>query len=460
MISIGIMLLFLLGCASTKGIVPQSTLLQTEQILAQINQKPYPVLAWWQHYQQATLNSLVKQAIEHNPSLKIAQARVRQSEAVVQLAGAAQGPAIDFNANVTHRHLSAYGQVPPPLAGTQSSLYDTGINFRYVFDIWGQTRAQIVAALSEKAAVQIEAEEARRVLSLAVSSHYFQYQALQTDIVLLDRLLQARQAIMTVLKAQYLAGILQKDQLDWLNTQLHNDQQALVEVKTQAQKTQHALARLLGKTSLFIKKVDLPTPQLADLQGLNINMIGQRADVRAARWRVESHAHNVKAAKAAFYPALSLSAFVGFNALHLADWFRHNAHQTFINPALNLPIFHSGELRATLKSKTAQYDEAVESYNQILLNAVQDAADKYADLQSAEQSLMHQTTIFHSACAAVKISTARYKAGILSKQNDLNNTIQYLQTERQFNAAKHHRLQSELAMIQALAVDTLPTETQ
>ena len=455
-----ITLLVVSGCVPMTGIGPQSTLLKTDQLLSnQADSKAPSTAAWWKHYHQPVLDKLIGQALANHPSLKMAQARVRQADARAQLTGARDGPTIDFNANVTNRHLTAYGQVSPPLAGTISSLYETGLNFNYLFDIWGRTRAQIAAAVNEKEALHIEAQEAARVLALSVSSRYFQYQTLLTDITLLKELIQARQAMEGILKAQYQAGIIRKDQLDWVNAQLQNDQQSLIEAKAQAEKTRHALGALLGASAAqlpAILPIPLPSPQLTDLAALNTDMLAQRADVRAARWRVESHFYSIQAAKAAFYPTISLSAFAGFNALHRVDWFRAGAHQTSITPALNLPLFHAGELRANLRGETAQYDEAVENYNQVLLNALQEAADKLTDLQSAEQKMVHETQAIMAVRSAETLSADRYKVGILSLFNYLETKIKLFQAERQFSAAKHQQLQSELAMIQAMGLSDVP----
>lgn len=456
-IIIGIVLISLLsGCASMTGIKPHAALLDSETLglNLQAEEGAPDTVSWWTRYQSPVLDSLIAIAVRDNASLKMAQARVRQADAMASLAGSRDGPDIDVGASVRHGRLSSYGEIPAPLGGSIISLYDSNLNFGYVFDVWGKTRAQVAAAVSERAALLIEAQEARRVLALAVSSRYFQLKALNEDIALLNKAIEARQGMTEVLQAQHKAGIVQKDQPDWMHVQLQSDLETLTNDKAQAEKIRNALAVLLGTTSAQLPPLDmsgpLPAPRLNDLERLNTNMLGLRADIRAAKWRVESYRQSVEAAKAEFYPTLSLSAFLGFNALHLADWFKRDAYQSGVIPAINLPVFHAGELRANLRGTTAQYDLAVENYNQTLLTAVQDAADKFTDLSSSELNLQRNMAAAQSARSAETIAANRLKAGILPRLNYLDVRSKRIQAERQLNAARNNRLQSELAMIQAM----------
>lgn len=445
----------LTACVSTTGIYPQSQLLTDKQLdLMPSVADSSTALSWHiQLYQCPDLDELISIAHKGNPTLKLAQARVRQAEAVLAQESALDGPMVEGVIEGKRQRLSAYGMYPAPLAGSVSHLYNTGLNFNYFFDVWGKTKAQVEAALNEKSALQIEAEEAKRILMLSIASQYFQYQALKEDIALLREIVKQYQVLLADYQSQYQAGILLQNEVDEMKIQLLAKQKILDEIEAQALKSKYALAALAGTVAAhlpLLKESMLPKPQLTKLDQLTLNMMGSRADVKAARWRVESYLHRMKAAKKMFYPSVSLSAFAGFNALSFNNWFKHDAYQTSVTPAISLPIFHRGALRANLRYKTAQFDAAIEHYNHTLLSAVQDVASKYTELVQVERNVLYEMSTLEAAKSAHTLLGHRYQAGILSKMHYLNSEIAFIQAKIQLNIAQNQRLQKELAMIEAL----------
>src|SRR6185312_11209988 len=124
-------------------------------------------------------------------------------------------------------------------------------------------------------------------------------------------------------------------------------------------------------------------------QTIPADLLGRRADIAAARWRVEASLRDVDSAKARFYPNINLAAFAGFNSLGFGKLFQSGSEQWNVGPALTLPIFEGGRLRANLRGKTADEDAAVESYNAAVINAVRDVAD---DVASSSPSLCSEAS--------------------------------------------------------------------
>jgi outer membrane protein TolC len=120
---------------------------------------------------------------------------------------------------------------------------------------------------------------------------------------------------------------------------------------------------------------------------LTLDMLSQRPDIVAQRARVEAMNASVKAAKAEFYPNVSLSAFIGQSALETGDLFKAGSKVVGITPAIHLPIFTAGALQANLASTRARYDIAVENYNQTVLFALRDAADSLSTWQNRQPAV-------------------------------------------------------------------------
>jgi NodT family efflux transporter outer membrane factor (OMF) lipoprotein len=142
------------------------------------------------------------------------------------------------------------------------------------------------------------------------------------------------------------------------------------------------------------------------------DLLGRRADIVAARWRVEAATHDIASAKAQFYPNVNLTAFVGLSSIGLSRLLDADSKEWGVGPAIHLPIFDAGRLRANLRGKTADLDLAVESYNGALLDAVRDAADQLASSQSVARQQAQQREAQASAEAAYDIAVQRYKAGL------------------------------------------------
>jgi outer membrane protein TolC len=150
----------------------------------------------------------------------------------------------------------------------------------------------------------------------------------------------------------------------------------------------NALAALAADPSLAqrLKTPALPVALRSAPAELPLNLLGQRADVVAARWRVEAAGREIDLARAQFYPNINLKAYVGLSSLGFSNLLKSSSEQWGLGPAINLPIFSGGRLRANLRVKTSDLDAAIESYNGVVLEAVHEAADQLASIDRCSAS--------------------------------------------------------------------------
>jgi NodT family efflux transporter outer membrane factor (OMF) lipoprotein len=150
-----------------------------------------------------------------------------------------------------------------------------------------------------------------------------------------------------------------------------------------------ALAALVGKgpdRGLSIQRPQPLNPMALQLPGvLPSELLGRRPDIVAARWRVEAADKQIKVAKTKFYPSFNLTALAGVVAPNVGDLLKSSSTFAYIGPALSLPIFEGGKLRANLANTDAQYDLAVANYNQAVLDALRDVADQVNAVRSLAQ---------------------------------------------------------------------------
>lgn len=170
----------------------------------------------------------------------------------------------------------------------------------------------------------------------------------------------------------------------------------------------------------------------------------------AARWRVEAATQNIDVAKAQFLPDISLTAFLGLASIAPENLLLGNARQLGIGPALRLPIFEGGKLRANLRGKYAGYDAAVASYNQTLTEALHDTADQITSLHSIDTQIDIQRTALAEAERAYSLARTRYGAGLGTQLTVLNAESTVLQQRRLAALLQARRLDAQMALIKAL----------
>lgn len=176
------------------------------------------------------------------------------------------------------------------------------------------------------------------------------------------------------------------------------------------------LAVLLGQgpdRGLSIERPgQLNAPELALPENLPAELLGRRPDIVAARWRVEAARRNINAAKTQFYPNINLTAVFGVMAANSSDLFKSSSRFGLVTPAISLPIFEGGRLRANLAGRDADYDLAVAQYNKTLIGAFNEVAESLSQLRSLETQRAAQQRSLTSAQQAWELSTQRYQNGV------------------------------------------------
>ena len=179
-------------------------------------------------------------------------------------------------------------------------------------------------------------------------------------------------------------------------------------------------------------------------------LIGRRPDLVAARWRVEAARRDIANAKAQFYPNINLVASAGFLALGAARFLDVGSRNLSLGPAFSLPIFDGGRLRANLAGKDADYDAAVEQYNQTLVDAVKDVADQIVSLQSVKAQLADSELARVKTEQAYDVAQIRYKAGLATYLTVLSAQTAVLAQQRADTELKGRVADLEIGLIRAL----------
>jgi len=442
------------ACASRPDIAPQATLRDAASLgLSAAQHAAMPEAQWWREFDDPQLNRLVEVALASSPSLKIAQARLARAQAAAALTDAAGGPQLAASVDATRQHFTANGMIPPPLAGAIYTTATAQLTGSWELDFFGKNRAALQAALGNARAAQAEADAARTLLASQVARSYFQLARLNDQLALAQLLLAQREQVQALVQERVNAGLDTQLELRQSETQLPQARLQIQTLQEQMTLVRHALGALIGQPDGALALV--PSALSAIKQSVfsaavPSDLLGRRADIVAARWRVEAATQELGSAKAQFYPNVNLVAFAGFSSIGLDRLLGAGSEQWGIGPALRLPLFDAGRLRANLRGKSAELDAAIESYNAAVIDAVRDASDQIASGQAIaqQQSQQHAALVLTESVQA--IARQRYQAGLATMLNVLAAETALLNERRQGVDLAARALDTEAALLRAL----------
>jgi NodT family efflux transporter outer membrane factor (OMF) lipoprotein len=452
--------LVLAGCASFSGIEPQADMRSPDSVGLATGQTGPAFRAaddWWRAFGDDQLDALMTQALQGNPSLKIAQARLARAQAMSEAARANTLPQVNGSLNVTRQHFTKNGLYPPPIAGSTVNTGDLGLQGSWELDFFGKNAAALRAAVGATRAAEADAQAARVLLTTNVARAYLQLARTDDQLAVAQRTLEQRQQSLQLVSDRVRAGLDTSLELRQSEGSLPETRQQIEALREQATIAEHALAALTGAGN---RDVVTKQPSLAQLKAMPVptqlpsDLLGQRADIVAARWRVEAASQNVRSAKAQFYPSINIVGLVGLSSFGLGKLIDMGSTQWSLGPAIHLPIFDAGRLRANLRGNTADLDAAVESYNASVLDAIRDTADQLASAQSIARQQAEQAAAQQSAEAAYQISLERYKAGLGTYLNVLSAETGVLAQRRLAVDLAARAFDTQVALMRALGGGT------
>ena len=383
----------LAGCASYSGIDSKARMVAPAAAgLESAAASPSLDSTWWRGFGEPRLDALIERTLAGNPSLRIAQSRLERAQRCGRRRRCRAPPQVNGVLEATRQRYSEHGLVPPPLAGSMSTSGTLQATASWELDFFGKNRAALEAAIGAERAAAADVEAARLLLAANVARPTCSWPGWKTSEKLRPAPWPSARRC-----CRWSASACRPGSIPTWNCA--RARRACPRCASRSKpwpsraSTRHALAALSSQAPGALDEL---SPRLESVAAAPLpaqvpaDLLGRRADIEAARWRVEAATKDVKAAKAEFYPNINLVAFAGFNSIGLDRIVESGSKDYGIGPAIHLPIFDAGRLRAGLRGKTADLDAAVESYNAAVLDAVHDVADQISSAQSIERQQREQ----------------------------------------------------------------------
>lgn len=456
-----LLIILLFGCATVRDKDLKAKLsspIHVEEAVADtyFEEGAWPSQDWWMVFDDPYLTWTIKGVLDANPTLHAAQMRAKAALNEAFQVRSSLFPHVNGDAELDWQHLSqdSLERVPPAMIPSVIYQLALAVNLTYEFDLWGKNRKRYAAALGQVRTDIAETAMVKLHLSVTAAQTYFRLQTGLERRVVLCELKCAHERLFELEQARFDSGLDDLRRVKRRAAQIKRVDIDIASNEEQILLAKHYLGTLMGTgpmealdeikpKSIFGERFPLP-------EHLSIDLLARRPDIVARVWQVEKMAYMVGVAKTLFYPDLNLRVMGGLESLSWKEWFNQKNFAGSFNPAIHLPIFVGGRLRANLDARVADFEQAVYEYNQALLSAAQDVSDRIAELTASSERLDDQGRIEADLATVYDLDYVRYRSGLDNQLSALDSEVELLQARLKTVDYSGDRLKSVANLIKSL----------
>ena len=406
---------------------------------------PYPAaqqgtaateLPWQQFFADERLRALIASALRNNRDLRVAILNIEQARAQYDIRRADQLPSVGLNVG---------GARTPNSGGGTSTAYTAGLAFTaWEVDLFGRVASLGEAALAQYLATEEGRKAAQVTLVAAVANAWLNLAADEELLELTRQALATREESLRLTRLRFENGA--SSEIDFRQAQSLMETARALHAQFQRQRAAdlNALGLLVGEAvgPDYRLGITTETVRLPDLPaGTPSEVLVQRPDVRQAEQQLVSANANIGAARAAFFPRISLTAGIGTASSDLSSLFKGGSWGWTVAPALLQPIFDAGRNRAGLASAEVGRDIAVAQYERAIQSAFREVADALAGRATLGDQVQAQAAVVEAEAVRTRLARLRYEGGVASY-------LDLLDAQRSLFAAQQALVQARLARLQ------------
>ena len=379
-------------------------------------------ISWQDYYKDDALRSLIEIGLANNNDVRSAALRIAEARALYGIEESALLPSLDADGAYTRQKTNAIGFTPN--GGSSSFISESyQVNFgitAYELDFFGRIRSLKDAALNEFFSTQAALQTARLTLISDIATAYTSLRTNQALLKLAEETLATRQDSFDLISRRTEAGVatdLELAQAESLLLQARVDMHEFID---SAQRDKNALRVLIGTPD---KDLDYDLPRwggyfpdiMADIKvGMPSDLLTSRPDIMAAEYRLYAANADIGAARAAFFPSLSLTSTAGYSSGELRNLFESSSQVWRFAPQISLPIFTAGRLKNNLSLSEVRKELAVVEYEDTVEQAFREVSDALSTAATVDARFIDQNALVQTAEKRLLLSEKRYEAGIES----------------------------------------------
>jgi multidrug efflux system outer membrane protein len=444
----------LAGCAVGPNYTPpadQTPQVWSGQLEGGLAAKPADLTRWWTLLNDPVLDSLVDRAVAGNKDLKLAGARLAEARAARGVAASELFPTVDAVGTADRVRNSAGGRGGPRAATGENDFYALGLDASWEIDLWGRIRRGVEAADAEIGS----AEEARRDVLVTllgeVAGNYVELRAFQARRLIAEANVRTQADSLELTRSRYAAGLTSELDVARAESNLRTTQSQVPSFLASEQRAAHRIAVLLGQApgSLHSELAPpKPVPVVSNGTGeiplgLPSELLRRRPDIRRAEREIAAATARVGVATADLFPRFSLTGSFGFENGEVAGMFDSPNRFWSFGPAMKWPVFEAGRIRSNIAVQEARTDQALASYEQTVLRALEEAENAISDYARERDRREALRKAVDATQRSVDLADALYRA-------QLTDFLSVLDAQRQL-----FQLQDQLAASDAIVTGSL-----
>lgn len=399
---------------------------------------------WWALFQSEQLDALIRDALDHNPTLAAAQATLRQArENLRAVVGSALFPGVDANASAARQKISgaAFGQ--PDTKFSPFTLYNASVQVSYALDIAGGARREREALRSQVDFQEFQLEGAYLTIAANVVTTAVREASLRGQIRAVEEIAASEEKQLELVERQLQLGAVSRTDVLAQRAQLAQTRATLPPLEKALVQNRHQLAVLAGimpGDSATLPAFELDALQLP--QDLPVSLpsllVRQRPDVRASESLLHAASAQIGVAEANMLPQIELNGSYGSEAVRTGALFKAGSAVWSVGAGLMQPIFHGGELLARKRAAEAVFDQAAAQYRATVLQAFQNVADVLRALDADARTLKAESEAAAAAEESYELTQKQFSLGAV-------NYLSLLNAERQYQLARVNLVQAQAA---------------
>jgi NodT family efflux transporter outer membrane factor (OMF) lipoprotein len=397
---------------------------------------PAAQLPWDRFFADARLRTLIETALANNRDLRIAVLNIAQARAQYDIRNADRLPTVGGTVS---------GSRAPAASGSTVSAYTAGIAFSaWEIDFFGRIASLGEAALAQYLATEEGRKAAQVTLVATVANTWLNLAADEELLEITRQALAGREESLRLTRLRFENGASSEIDFRLAQSLTETARATLAQLQRQRALDLHTLGLLVGQPvgPDYRVGVTTETVRLPDVPaGLPSEVLAQRPDVRQAEQQLVAANANIGAARAAFFPRISLTAGVGTASSELSGLFSGGSWGLLVAPSLLQPIFDAGRNRAGLASAQATRDVALAQYERAIQQAFREVADGLAGRATLDEQVRSQATVVEAESVRFRLARLRYDNGIASY-------LDLLDAQRSLFAAQQALVQARLARLQ------------
>ena len=412
-------------------------------------------LKWFDVFKDEKLQDLIRDALIHNYDLREAVARIDAARANLGITRSDQFPTIGASADVLNQRQSRSSafDIPEPIKRDRSFGSVLLNLFTYELDLWGRLRKATAAARSDLLATEETRLAVITTLISDVATAYFSLRELDFELDISRRTLASREESLRIIKLREQRGVSTMLDVRQAEELVYNATEVIPALEQSIQQTENLLSFLTGKNPQAIARglslTEQPMPPTVPV-GLPSDLIERRPDIRAAENSLIAANARIDVAKKAFFPRLSISAFLGYESGQITNLFKGSRSVWSVLPEISQPIFTGGRLKSNVRLSQAEREFLLVDYQKTIQDAFREVADALIAYQKIKDVRAQRALLVETLRDRSRLSYLRYTGGVATLLEALDADRELFDAERSLALARRDELLSVVQLYKAL----------